>query len=80
MLAPLIGFGSNQVEKEIVIEHNADAYHVDEHKYQDAKNLHDCLLSMLHILLFLPPQMLSKKFPWLPTVKRFAKRCFISLF
>ena len=47
ILVPLIGLGHNEVEKEIVIKHNANAYHVDEHKYQDAKNLRDRMSDFL---------------------------------
>ena len=35
-LVPLIGLGSDQVERATVIEHNLELYHVDEHKNEDA--------------------------------------------
>ena len=36
ILVPLIGLGTDQVEKAIVLEHNAEAYHIDEHKHLGA--------------------------------------------
>ena len=46
MLVPLIGLGSDQVENGIVVKHNDEAYHINKHKYQDAKNLCARLLDM----------------------------------
>ena len=36
VLVPLIGLVSDQVEKASVPELNGEAYHVDEHKFEDA--------------------------------------------
>ena len=38
-LVPLIGLGSDQVERATIIEHNVDPYHIDEHKNKDARLL-----------------------------------------
>ena len=38
-ILPLIGLGSDQVAKATFIEANAEAYHVDKHKYDNAKLL-----------------------------------------
>lgn len=47
ILVPLIGLGSNQVEKTIVVDHNVEAYHADEHKQLNGKLLRSCLLGMI---------------------------------
>ena len=47
MLVPLIGLGCNKVEDTLVIKNNADAYHIDEHKYRDTKKLCNCLSDFL---------------------------------
>ena len=36
VLVPLIGLGSDQVSKAISIKHNTEAYHINEHKGDDA--------------------------------------------
>ena len=38
-LIPLIGLESDQVERAMVIEHNIELYHIDEHKNEDARLL-----------------------------------------
>ena len=43
-LVPLIGLGSDQVEKAIFTEHNAEAYHADEHRKKDGRYLRQRLL------------------------------------
>mmetsp|Transcript_36256 Transcript_36256/g.78227 ORF Transcript_36256/g.78227 Transcript_36256/m.78227 type:complete len:111 (+) Transcript_36256:69-401(+) len=42
-LVPLIGLGSDQVQKSSCSEHGIEAYHIDEHKREDAKMLISCL-------------------------------------
>ena len=64
---PLVGLGSDQVEKATWIEHNVEAYHADEHKKGDATLLIKRLLGMseeevgeITVLLYLSPRALSK--------------------
>ena len=65
-LVPLIGLGSDQVERATVIEHNIKPYHVDEHKNKDAWQLITYLLQMTPdkakyatIALFLGPNAMT---------------------
>jgi len=46
VLVPLIGLGSDQVEKSTVVEHNVEAYHADEHKGRDGDALRQRLRAM----------------------------------
>ena len=64
ILVPLVGLGSDQVAKSVVSDHNVEAYHVDEHKGQDAYDLRDCLLRLrmddkemdnISIILYISP-------------------------
>ena len=46
MLVPLIGLGSDQVEKVFVVKPTVEAYHISKDKHQDVKNLRNYLLNM----------------------------------
>ena len=46
VLVPLIGLGSDQVQKSSYYDHNFEAYHLDEHKGQDTYDLRDCIVLM----------------------------------
>ena len=68
VLVPLIGLGSDQVKKASVPEHNVEAYHVDEHKFEDARKLRTHLQSLsddeaknVTIILYMSPQFLADK-------------------
>ena len=85
-LVPLIRLGSDQVDKATVTEHNAEAYHADEHKSKDGYYLRQRLLgasddemSEILIMLHLSPSKLTTKSGWMPILKRLAQRGFISL-
>ena len=87
VLVPLVGLGSDQVGKAINVDHNLEAYHIDEHKREDAKLLCSRLLSMSdeeakHIttLLYLSPQALSTGSQWLTIMKELARKGRISMF
>ena len=92
VLVPLIGLGSDQVEKATVLDHNVEAYHIDEHKQLDARAVRDRLnhLSVSEansttILLFMSPQSLKRdpKRPnagWYGVIASLARRGLVSLF
>ena len=68
MLVPLIGLGSDQVEKATIPEHNVHAYHCDEHKFEDAIKLRSFLLGLseeeakfILIVLYMSPQSFSDR-------------------
>ena len=46
VLVPLIGLGSDQVQKSCYYYHNFEVHHLDEHKGQDAYDLRDRILLM----------------------------------
>ena len=46
VLVPLVGLGSDQVDKANVTHHNVFAYHVDEHKFEDAQKIRNWLINM----------------------------------
>ena len=86
-LVPLVGLGSDQVEKATVVEKNVEGYHVDEHKYADAHLLRkridllrDEELRNTAITFFISPQSLKNGSPWLDVVKTLARRGQLSLF
>ena len=63
VLVPLVGLGSDQVDKATVLEHGVKAYHIDEHKKKDARALRERLLSFTReeanyttILIYINPQ------------------------
>ena len=67
IMVPLIGHGSDQVAKATFIEANAEAYHVDEHTYDDAKLLRwrlrgipDIERDTVAALLYLSPRTLTE--------------------
>ena len=73
-LVPLIGLGSDQVERATVIEHSLEPYHVDEHKNKDAWLLISCLENMIKeeaqhvsIKLFLGPNTMTST-KWGPSL------------
>ena len=65
-LVPLIGLGSDQVERATVTKHNIDPYHVDEHRNEDARLFTTRLENMtkeeakhITITLFLGPNAMT---------------------
>ena len=73
-MVPLIGLGSDQVAKAMFIKANAEAYHIDEHKYDDAKLLRhhlrlrgmpDIERDKVAVALYLSPRALTKELQWL---------------
>jgi len=84
VLVPLIGLGSDQVEKAQFTDHNVEAYHIDEHKGADATKLR-CRLEGLddeeieHVscVLYFSPQGLKN---WSSTLNKLAARGYISSF
>jgi superfamily II DNA helicase RecQ len=85
-LVPLVGLGSDQVERATVIDHSIQPYHLDEHKGEDAA----LLITRLRLLtveeskwvtikLFLGPKALSSQ-KWGPVLERLARKGVISLF
>ena len=86
ILEPLILLGSNHVEKATVLKHDVVAYHVDEHKKEDANRLREFLLNLtddvlenkvVHLILG-PSEMISTA--WRPTLEMLSKRGHISFF
>mmetsp|Transcript_15257 Transcript_15257/g.32288 ORF Transcript_15257/g.32288 Transcript_15257/m.32288 type:complete len:100 (+) Transcript_15257:682-981(+) len=80
-MVPLVGLGSDQVEKAWSIENNVEAYHVDEHKFGDAHALRDRLTYLtdeerdhVSIMLFMSPQSLTEGSSWLKLLERTAKK------
>ena len=85
VLVPLIGLGSDQVEKASIPGQNYEAYHFDEHKYNDAKALRSRILGMdkaeaenVTIVGFLSPQALTSSSSWFLMLKKLASRGLIS--
>ena len=79
-LVPLIGLGSDQVERAMVIEQNIEPYHVDKHKNEDARLLITCLEQMtkeeakyVTIKLFLGPNTMTST-RWGPVLEKLARR------
>ena len=86
-LVPLVGLGSDQVEKAVVIEKNVEGYHVDEHKYSDAYLLRQRIDLLTEdelwnraVTLFISPQGLKTGSPWLEVIKTLTRRNHLSLF
>ena len=82
----LIGLGTDQVAKAIIVDRNIMAYHIDEHKFADAKLLRDRLNSMsqdepdnLSVILFLSPQVLRKETEWAQLLMSLAAKDYISV-
>ena len=87
MLVPLIGLGSDQVSKACKFEQNIEAYHLDEHRGDDAHALRTRLESIhpverdnVTVFLFLSPQSLATNSSWFPTIAHLAKKGYISLY
>ena len=84
ILVPLHGLGSDQVDKAMSKEHGIEAYYLDEHKYNDAKALHDRLAlysdieaDHISILLFASPNSLIGGSKWMKMFRRLASSGFI---
>ncbi len=79
-LVPLIGLGSDQVEKGYVIKQNMESYHIDEHKWTDSCLLCDRLLSLtdnkanhVSIQLIIGPKLFTSTY-WLPVLEGLVKK------
>jgi len=86
VLVPLIGIGSDQVDKATIIEHNLHSYHGEEHKFEYAIALRDRLESLVQeeleenvIYLYLGPNAFSEDSGWYGILSNLAKKGFISL-
>jgi superfamily II DNA helicase RecQ len=86
-LVPLLGLGSDLVNKSVNLERGMEAYHVDEHRGDDAIMLADRLSSFseeeaehITIQLFVSPRSLTPDSPWAPVFRRLANRGLISVF
>jgi superfamily II DNA helicase RecQ len=86
-LVPLLGLGSDLVNKSVNLERGMEAYHIDEHKGDDAIMLADRLSSFtseeaehITIQLFVSPRSLTPDSPWAPVFRRLANRGLISVF
>ena len=86
ILVPLIGLGSDQVEKAIVVDHNVEAYHADEHKQLDGQLLRARLLGMeedeiqhISAIVFLSASALKEESPWYSTIAELSRRGNISM-
>ena len=82
---PLLGLNSNQVERDVVVEHNIEDYHGDEHTYKDQS----LLIKQLNLLnakeaqhvtmnFFIEPKLMTSQTWWL--VLKSSKQGIISLF
>ena len=86
IMVPLVGLGTDQVEKASLSEHGIELYHIDEHKKHDEKRLMRRLLSATHdelkycrIMAFIGPgTVLDPK--WGRMWETLARRGFISYF
>ena len=85
ILVPLIGLGSDQVSKAENEENRIEAYHIDEHRYDDLTLLRNRLDGMTiddventTILLFCSPQSMQKSSRWYPMLKQLKNNGFIS--
>ena len=68
VIVPLVGLGSDEVEKANMPEPNIEAHHAEEHKFEDARKLRTRLENILDeeakhvsIILFISPQSLYDK-------------------
>ena len=93
VLVPLLGLGSDQVEKSIVSDHNIESYHIDEHHGIDAKALRDRYDAMdddeiayTTIMVYISPSSLAinkhtgKPSPWIRFIQKIVDRGHLSLF
>ena len=88
VIVPLIGLGSNQVDKPVLLEHNnGEAYHADEMKSVNTKLLCERLLGAtdaevgnISVMVYILPQGLSGESSWLKLFEVLAKRGHLSLF
>ena len=86
-MVPLLGLGSDLVNKSERPERGIEAYHVDEHKADDAKLLATRLLNLTSeeaqyttIQLFASPKALLPSSSWAPVFRQLSRRGFISVF
>ena len=92
VLVPLIGLGSDQVQKSCFYDSNIESYHIDEHRGQDAIDLRDRLMNMTEaemnvtsIILYLSPSALCRDSGigvggWVGLLQTLSARGFISQF
>jgi len=86
ILVPLLGLGSDQVNKTMIIEKNIESYHIDEHRLEDATLLRERLRSLtakerenISIQLYLSPLALAEGSEWMPILRNLAQKDFICL-
>ena len=86
IMVPLVGLGTDQVEKAQLAEHGIESYHIDEHKRNDEKKLMRRLMSATHdelkycrIMAFVGPGTLLHP-NWGRIWETLARRGFISYF
>ena len=93
VLVPLLGLGSNQVEKSITADHKVKAYHIDEHRRMDPVALRDRIYAIdddknghyhyyaLCISFLLADNKLSgKPSPWICFIRKIVDHGHMSLF
>lgn len=86
ILVPLLGLGSDQVNKTMMIEKNIESYHIDEHRLEDATLLRKRLQGLtakerenISIQLYLSPLALAEGSEWMPILRQLAQKDFICL-
>ena len=86
-MVPLLGLGSDLVNKSNRPERGIESYHVDEHKGEDASLLAERLLALTEkeaefttIQLFASPNALSPESSWARVFQKLAKRGMFSVF
>eukprot|EP00986_Skeletonema_menzelii_P013052 scaffold7400_cov122-Skeletonema_menzelii.AAC.1 len=86
-LVPLIGLGCHQTDKAAFVEHNVEAYHIDEHHGDDANLLRKRLKNVsteeakeITIMLYISPQKLKANSDWFHVLNDLAEKGLISIF